>query len=216
MKGKVVVLILIIILEGTFFTSTCDAFQGPYAGINGQAVFVNDVELDVDDITFAPGFGGGVEGGYDFGLHRLEGEVAYRNNSVDQVKIASLGRGSIDGKGDISLTSLMLNLYLDFDNETKFIPYAGLGIGIANVSFNNIGASGIELLDDDSSKLAAQVTLGIGYIVSDFLIIDLGYRYFSTDEMDFVDDFGHKVGEERYDSHNIMIGFRINVKSFKF
>ncbi|MBI5665024.1 MAG: porin family protein [Nitrospirae bacterium] len=207
MKGKVVVLILIIILGGNFYASTCDAFQGPYAGINGQAGFVSDIELDGLDFKFDTGFGGGIAGGYDFGPIRMEGELAYRKNSVNQINVASWRSGSTDGEGDVTVTSFMVNAYFDFDNESMFIPYAGIGLGVAYISFNNVRASGVDLLDDSSSELASQLALGVGYTVNDFLIMDLGYRYFITDEIEFVES-GNNIGDERYDSHNIMIGLR--------
>jgi len=209
MKDNIIVMIFVFVLGGSFFTSGFCASEGPYAGISGNAVFVSDIDIDNIELQFDSGFGIGLIGGYDFGRYRVEGELTYRKNDVDQIEIESQSAGSIDADGDISTTSFMVNGYLDYENKTPITPYVGLGLGISIISFNDITIAGIDFVDDDAARLAAQLSAGLGYSVSDSLIIDLGYRYMITDEIDFEDDSGDVIADDSYKSHNITIGLRV-------
>jgi OOP family OmpA-OmpF porin len=207
-KAKVIVFIFIL-WGGIFLKSTFGMEQGPYVGINSSAVFVSEIDLNGAEFRSDTGIGVGLIGGYDFGRYRMEGEITYRRNNIDEIDIASWRRGAMGGDGDITSTSFMFNGYFDFENETVITPYAGVGIGIAVISFNDVSAIGIDLVDDDTSELAAQLAVGFSYTVSDLVMIDLGYRYFFTDEMEFENEFGNDIGDESYDSHNIMVGLRV-------
>ena len=146
------------------------------------------------DMEFDPGFAIGGTLGYDFGDTRLETELAYRSNDID--KFSGVG-GSIDGDGDFSTLSLMINGFYEVENETKFTPYIGGGIGFANVK--------LELFDedDDETVFAYQLGLGIGYEINESVTLDLGYRYFATMDPEFEDDV-----EAEYISHNVLLSIR--------
>ena len=98
----------------------------------------------------------------------------------------------------------MVNGYLDFENQTALTPYIGAGVGVAKVSANDISIGGVALSDEDDTVFAYQLGVGIGYSVTESLIIDLAYKYFATEDPDFE---GTKA---EYGSHNILFGVRIN------
>ena len=207
MKVKLT-LIVVLIWGGSSFVSVCNAAQGPYLGVNGGVVSVNDIDLSGAEFRSDEGFDIGIVGGYDFGLFRMEGELSYRKNNVDEIEIDYWGNGSMNGDGDITSTSLLVNGYFDMENNTGFTPYVGLGLGIANIAFNNVSALGIDLIDDDTTKTAAQLALGFSYDVTDKVVIDFSYRYFFTDDIRVKNEFNNEVHGESYDSHNAVVGLR--------
>lgn len=207
MKAKLI-LIVILFLGGSCFVSVCNAAQGPYVGINGSVVSVDDINLSGGEFRPETGFGIGVVGGFDFGLFRIEGELSYRKNNVDEVEIESWGNGSMNGDGDITATSVLVNGYFDFENNTRLTPYVGLGLGLANIAFNNVSALGIDLIDDDTTKAAAQLAVGFSYDITDKVAMDFSYRYFFTDDLRLKNEFNHDVHGDSYDSHNAVVGLR--------
>jgi len=207
MKAKLILLV-VLIWGGNYFVSVCNAAQGPYVGINGSVVSVDDINLSGAEFRSDAGFGIGIVGGYDFGLFRMEGELSYRKNNVDEIEIGYWGNGSMDGDGDITSTSLLVNGYFDMENNTRLTPYVGLGLGIANIAFNNVSALGIDLIDDDTTKTAAQLAVGFSYDVTDKVAIDFSYRYFFTDDIRVKNEFNHEVHGDSYDSHNAVVGLR--------
>ena len=210
MKGKLITLMFVLVLLGSLAVSTCVAAQGPYLGINSSVVAVNDIDLSGAEFRTDRGWGIGIVGGYDFGRYRLEGELTYRKNEVDDVEISSWGHRDMTGDGDITSTSFLVNGYFDFENKTMFTPYVGFGLGAASIAFNNVSASGIDLVDDDSSMLAAQLAFGCSYAINEFVALDIGYRYFFTDEIELTNKFGNDVSADSYESHNVLGGLRIS------
>ena len=93
--------------------------------LNGGATIMHHSGFDIDAIA-----------GYDFGMVRLEGEISYKQASVNQLELDSrlsgagpLSNFDADGKG--RALSAMVNFLLDFGNEDGLSGYAGPGIGIA-------------------------------------------------------------------------------------
>jgi opacity protein-like surface antigen len=137
--------------------------------------------------------------GYDFGMFRAEGEIGYRKNDVD--KFSAFGV-SVAGSGDIDTLSFMVNGYFDIETQSGLTPFFGAGIGYAKISANDFSVGGIDIGSEDDTVLAYQFGIGTGYSVTESLIIDLGYKYFVTEDPEFGDT---KV---EYNSHNIAIGIR--------
>jgi opacity protein-like surface antigen len=193
------------------------AAAGPYMSIQGGATWLEDADLDYDIIPssdlsveaeFDTGFNMGVAVGYDYGPARLEAEVAYRQNDFDKFKGQFLGFGFEDSAdGDVSATSLMVNAYWDLPTGGPITPYIGGGVGFANVSFNEVEDLGFEFIDDDDNVLAYQAAAGIAFDINPNLALDLGYRYFATEDPELEDDFGDEF-ETEYDSHNVSLGLR--------
>lgn len=143
---------------------------------------------------FDPGWTGLGAVGYAFanGL-RLEGELGYRRNGVD------------NGPGNASAWSLMGNALYDFNTGTRFTPYVGVGVGGARLNFNNV-ATGGTTVDDGDTVVAYQGLAGVGYQVTTNLSVDLGYRYFTTEKPRFSSSAG--TVESDYDDHAVVLGLR--------
>lgn len=156
---------------------------------------VSDEEEDVSaEASFDTGFVFGGTVGYDFGYIRTEGEISYRQNDLDELS----EQGETEKlDGDISSLSFMANGFFEYENESRFTPYAGGGIGIARVEIDND-----ESYDD--TVFAYQIGAGLSYAATDKLSLDLSYRFLGTTDPNF-DDF-----EAEYHSHNIVFGLRYN------
>ena len=178
------------------------SFAGTYVSGSLGAVIVNDSDIDdgfdTGEFTFDTGFGFvGALGRSMQNGGRVEAELGYRQNDIDELEVDGLGKASVDG--DISSLSLMGNAYYDFSTEGSFSPYIGGGLGFANLEAD---------LDDfgseDDSVFAYQLILGGSFVSSETLSVDLQYRYFATEDPDF-DGL-----DAEYSTHNLMIGLRQN------
>src|SRR6185369_5463624 len=137
--------------------------HSPYVGVEGGIMWVEDADVDVDDgvtrlnsavtITHKSGFDVDLIAGYDFGMLRLEGELAYKRASVNQVRvdprISGGGPGdNFDADGRGRALSGMVNLLLDFGNDDGLSGYAGVGVGLKYRFFNvpnlKFAASGVQ------------------------------------------------------------------------
>jgi outer membrane protein OmpA-like peptidoglycan-associated protein/outer membrane protein W len=119
-------------------------------------------DLDFDNNWMASG---GVGYAFSNGF-RLEGELAYRNNDFE------------DSDTEVTAKSAMLNLYYDFNRGGRLEPYVGVGVGYANVDPD------IAFHEDDSG-FAYQALAGVAIGLTERLDLDIGYRYFRVDDLDF-------------------------------
>jgi opacity protein-like surface antigen len=72
---------------------------------------------------------------------------------------ATVGDVVADGRGDITTLSLFVNAYYDFNRDSNFEPYIGVGIGFSDVDVT-FNPSGVGIVDDGETVLAYQVKLG--------------------------------------------------------
>jgi opacity protein-like surface antigen len=82
----------------------------------------------------------------------------------------------------IKTTTLMFNAYYDLGNMRGFVPYLGAGVGFARnemdgVYFTNNAALINTIEGKDTWALAWSLMAGVGYQISDRLVLDFGYRY---------------------------------------
>ena len=179
--------------------------------------FVNGGQFD-DQVEFDPGFNIGGAAGYDFGFLRLEGELAYKHSTIDSIIDKADGFRFVSVDGDIGAFSMLFNAYLDLRNNTPITPYFGGGVGFATVHLSDTfgvdtrdGApqQALLYLGDDQSVFAYQAGAGIGFDFDESYTLDIGYRYFGTDSA----RFGPRTEgttELTYESHNAVVGFRVN------
>jgi opacity protein-like surface antigen len=195
----------------------------PYFSVHVGGTWLQDADVDFDDpdffddeIEFDSGFNVGGAFGYDYGMARLEIELAHRQNDVDTIKVDLL---DFKGDGDFSATSVMLNGYWDFETGSPVVPYIGGGIGFANVSANNVKffdeLGAVRYVDDDDNVFAYQLAAGLAFALNPALTLDLGYRFFGTSDPELEADpllvdppFGDF--ETEFDSHNVSLGLRMN------
>jgi opacity protein-like surface antigen len=177
------------------------AIPGPYVSGQLGVTFLNasNYSETVKDgtIEFKPGYAVGIAGGYNFGMFRVEGEIGYQKNDMDTASSCSGGTcvsGNISS--DIKALSFLINGYFDFVNSSPFTPYISGGIGMANLDYKIINWS------DFDSVFAYQVGAGIAYAINQHFIIDLKYRFFSTEELE--------TTISTFQSHNVYLGVRYN------
>lgn len=184
--------------------------KGPYVGLQGGAVFLSDSDITQAGTSFTSsfdtGFGGALTGGYGFDLFRLEGELFYKTNSFDEVSAVGV---SLPADGDATALGLMVNAYYDFKNKTAFTPFIGVGVGMAQVSIQDLTIGGLAVADDDDVVFAYQGIAGVGFSVTPALTLDLTYKYTATADPEFTDASGVPFDAE-YMTHNVMVGVRFN------
>lgn len=197
---------------GPYFT----AFIGPSFATDTTVTFFDPSGSSDDKVTFDPGIYIGGTGGYDFGFVRLEGELSYRNAALDTVTFADTTRfRNVDG--DLGAFTGLFNVFFDLHNPSRVTPYLGGGIGFAALHLSDttgVGSSstGRTLLYDESDDtvFAYQIGAGMDIAINNRYSLDIGYRYFKTDNAELESDFD-TINELELESHNVLIGFK-----FKF
>ena len=183
---------------------------GPYISVNLGGAFLTDSHLsergyDSRTLKFDPGFASSFAGGFNFGMFRIEGELGYQGNNVDNKYdyyyydyhyhddyYDDHHHSSNDDSSDLTASSLMGNFYLDFVNPSPVTPFLTAGIGMATVN----------LFDYDDTVFAYQVGAGLAFAINPRMSVDLKYRYFATEDLD-LDGI-----EAKFASHNVYCGFR--------
>jgi opacity protein-like surface antigen len=186
------------------FSTGVHAEDGLYASVGGGVSFAQDIDFSDAGQTVTleldPGFLVGGALGYQWQAFRLEGEFTFLQNDAD--KLSALGV-SVGADGDLSVLSGFANAYFDFDTQTPWTPYVGGGLGVANVSINDLSVVGSLPVDDDDTVFAYQVKAGVGYRLSPTMDITAGYRFLGTDDItiESVDGDGPLI-------HNVEVGIR--------
>lgn len=72
---------------------------------------------------------------------------------------ATVGDVVADGRGDMTTLSLFFNAYYDFNRDSNFEPYIGLGLGFSDVDIT-FNPSGVGIVNDGETVFAYQVKLG--------------------------------------------------------
>lgn len=207
--------------------SVAAAESGPYVGAYGGLNFLNESDLDtgisgVDaDADFETGFALGAVAGYtyDADVGRADGlairgelDIGYRQNSLDSVGgSATIGGSTLSGStgdvdGDVSTLSGLANAWVDY-KVGRFTPYIGGGIGLANVSVNDVSILGVDAVDDSDTVFAYQLGGGVAYSLTSSASLTLDYRYFATADPEFTDAAGDDF-EAEIGSHSILAGVR--------
>ena len=151
--------------------------------INGRVASVKSkTGYDIDAIA-----------GYDFGMFRLEGELAYKRTKAKNVRVSdsfvtafNAGAGTaftgddFDINGRTSVLSGMINGLIDFGPDNGINGFVGAGIGRAKV----------KQFGDSDSAWAYQLLAGVRAPISETIDVGLKYRYFRTGKLNFNDDFG--------------------------
>jgi opacity protein-like surface antigen len=198
--------------------STSAAADGFYIGFLGGGSFLPDAKAtDIDGSTnfsFDGGFDGSVMLGYDLGTEHAnigKGRVELEYNTAsNDVTAAEFVEGGAGASGSADRTSIMLNTIGEYQTRSGMIIYALLGLGWAKISLDNIAILGVPFVDDsDSSLLAYQAGLGVGWKLSQHFFFDIGYRYYGTMDPKFVNQDGNSLDYE-YASHRVLAGVRLH------
>ncbi len=98
------------------------------------------------------------------------GGVGYRfnDNLRTDLRLDWAGDYEVAPGADLSVTTVLGNLYFDMANDTMFTPYLGAGAGYGWTS--NSGGD-----DDDGAAFALMA--GVGIDMTENITLDLGYRF---------------------------------------
>lgn len=187
-----------------------------YVGLSGSAVFMDEVDVDSSlggaTLDTDSGWGAGVSLGYMphftnqyLSTLRFEGEIYYRENSVDGATVAGVAVPGA-GSGDIETVSYMINALFDIRTGTAVTPYLGGGIGAANIDIPSNAALGTS--GDDDTVFAWQLMAGLSYEprLMPHTVWSIGYRYHTLNNPEF-----SQAGvnyELDYNTHNIEAGVK--------
>jgi len=192
------------------------------AKVASSFMHVDDWELigvtgntdDLDDSDTVAGFGAAI--GYNFDDHGapIRTEIEYMNRSDFDY---SYSDNNMSADADINAQTFFLNAYLDWHNDTKFIPYVGAGLGLAVIKTS---MSAIDKWADPhtgrstESNFAWNIGAGTAYSFTDNFLIDLGYRYVDfgkargTEDAYACNNFETVTYSSNITSHEIILGFR--------
>lgn len=156
----------------------------------------------------------------------IRGEIEFAYNAAAKNKgNATFDWGDGAGGHDIAFKNrletkaVFLNAYYDIETCTDFIPYVGGGIGYGMLKNKARLLTDSESGKDREENFAWNVGLGIGYIVTENITLDLGYRY--TDFGSIKNSARSEVpnvsgstmhSRAKYDvtSHEVSLGLRYN------
>ncbi len=147
-------------------------------------------------------------------IYRGEIEISTQKNDPDQAAVGAFRNITVDG--DIACRALLANGYYDFVGESRFTPYISAGLGMAEVSVNDVtvripnpaSTDALPLpdtvynFDDEAITFAYQLGAGVGYTFGPHFTLDLKYRYFTTNKVKLID------GKMDFVTHNFYAGVR--------
>ncbi len=202
---SMMVALFVLLVSASFAQAAANPYVSLSAGVgfltnsNGESEMGGDYE---DLIEYSSGYVVNGALGLDADMFRLEGAVGYQVNELDAFAGESMEE---DSDVEVSILSFMANGYVDFESEGSSVtPYVMAGLGVATVAFDDDGE---EVFDD--TAFAYQFGAGVGIQATPNVIIDLGYRYFATSDID-----GSELPDAPsdatidIDSHNLMAGVR--------
>lgn len=167
-------------------------YVGGFGGLNyAHDGNVNAAGIDATyDIGFAAG---GYVGFFVQENVRLEGELSYRTNDIDDV-------GGVAIAGEAESLAVMANVLFDFKIESAVEPYVGAGIGFAEVDYTISG------LTFDDLVIALQFIGGIGIEIAPATQFTVDYRLFLTDNLGFGGGVG--FGDIEYVNSAVVVGLK--------
>jgi OOP family OmpA-OmpF porin len=201
-----------------------------YVGVEGGAMIVEDIHFDIGatkdaaQVDHKYGYDVGGTVGYDFGVFRIETEVAYKSANVDGYRSsvttpaftaagglvnAPAGNYTYAG-GKTTALSFMLNGMLDFGDDDGIQGFVGGGVGVARVKASKYALNRYgNFLDDSDTVFAWQAIAGVRAPLTKNIDATLKYRFFNADKIKLVDVSGRTL-DGRFRSHSIMGGFTVN------
>ena len=126
------------------------------------------------------GYDAGAQLGYKSGPIRYEFEETYTDSKLNTFSYAGTKQSTVTGK--TSATSLLLNVYYDFEDlNTVLAPYLGVGVGYAHIinTLNSTSPS-TQSYDRSDRMFAYKAHAGLAYNFSESISTDIGYQYFRT------------------------------------
>jgi len=213
----------IIILGTCYKDAKAEDSKGLYINGNFGSSAINkaDWKATISEIDykgklkFKDGSGWETGLGYDFGRLRTELTYGQSNNDIKSIT-AQINEGLNKGTtadatalGDLQITNIFLNSYLDFPigEEKKFTPYIGGGIGGSKLAIDNITVVNEELKAANTWLFGYQWKLGLNYSISQNLNI---FGEGTSSGFSDLGAAGDKYGLESNSDLSYRGGFRLN------
>lgn len=200
-----------------------DRIGSSYASLNAGANTLDDTSfnfatgVDVEN-DYDSGFVVSGEIGHNLGKVafidnvKLGAELGYSDNEIDVHTIPALGGEQPGSVGDLTATTLLLNMYHEFDTSSRIVPYYGVGVGAAIVDAEEFGVAGVpNALDDDDTSFLYQGTVGANYMLTSNMDIGARYRYSATEGLELTGSgTGAQTTDFDYESHNFTVNLSYN------
>ena len=152
------------------------AAPGGYGDLIGQTT---------TDVT--PSYVAGGAAGYQFNAFRAEVELEYLQVGIKSISQFNFPAITVNTTGTQSNLAVMVNGYYDFATGTPWVPYLGIGVGVARFGLNNIRAvrTGRLLENGTITTIAFQPMVGVQYHINNQWGIGVELRYFKTPDGTF-------------------------------
>ncbi len=140
---------------------------------------------------------------------RSELELSYSASDTSQIQFVGFPSNNYDGSIDAVFG--LVNLWYDMPVQGKFKPYVGGGLGLGHVSqAASAIPTGALFVDDSDTVFAGQIGFGLRHEIHSNGVLDIGYRYKMTSDLDFTTTIAvsppHLVNGN-YASHAISVGY---------
>lgn len=169
--------------------------KAKFAGIRAEVEQTSPVHVKdkLNDSVFGYNLAAGAGIKMEEGVLRLE--LEYAQNDDAEKTIAGV-------KGVFESYAIFANAYFDFNTNTAFRPYVGIGLGGSKVKFGN----------KSENEFAYNYSLGVNYLVNDNVALDLGYRFASYANFDEETRVGALYQKLEYKAHanELMLGVRFS------
>ena len=186
-----------LLLSSTIATAFAEENKAFYLSIGAGAAFPSDVEskaplVGTKNLKFPTNTSGLYTLGLGYKIYDWRLEFNYSKSTVhaDSIKITTDANVAVSPSTMVpnfkqNINSYMAYGYKDFSNNSRFTPYAGVGIGVASISTKGLKTSvtnAANTAGDDKSVFSFGVKGGIDYEIVDStsLYTELTYQNFSS------------------------------------
>jgi opacity protein-like surface antigen len=192
-----------------------------YLGLRSGLTLPDNTAFKVGAATieqeYKPGWMVGLMVGKSFGgpnswlSPRLEADINYSQTTVDIHNVSGVKVEDPNAYGTVSNYNFMVNGFLDFKVARNFIPYVGGGVGLGFSDFDRHGTNaGGVVMDDNSVAFAWQAAGGVGIPLTRSALLDIGYRFQRTEDLELTSRNGTKSDSVSVGNHIITLGLRQN------
>ena len=169
--------------------------KAKFAGIRTEAEQTSPVhaKAKINDSVFGYNLAAGAGMKMEEGILRLELEYAQNGDAEKTFPV---------GKVKVKSHAIFANAYFDFNTNTAFRPYVGIGLG----------ASKVKIANKSESDFAYNYSAGVSYLINDNAALDLGYRFASYADFDEETRIGalYQKIEYKVYANELMLGVRFS------
>lgn len=193
--------VLALMLGSTVNAEECHPF---YVGASGGLALLQNQGDAMGAVEYDAGLAFSTFLGWNEGPGRLEFEYSRFNNEVNSIGGVNATSGNVD------VSTIMMNGYLDLPITSRITGYIGGGLGVAQSQLNSLQVGGNEGQATSDVVLAYQAKVGASMAITQRADIFAGYRFLGTEKGTVVlYDFGHFA--DQIHLHSLETGLR-----FKF